>query len=322
MKKVKIVSLLIFIFTLLLIFTSIYITSQNSLEIKILDKINQQKALTQEMSKNIFYIYKKELLNNHELDNSINSFLANHKDKMDEIYFNSTKNQQEKIIKQWNEFYLLVENFRKFNKVITPYSSILLEKLVNDIYTLSLNLIVELDTLSQLHKKSFQDRLNTLKVLQYTLFFILLSLFTYLVAQLKIIISFIHKFIDTSKSILKNSTIKGLEPIEIESSNDEILEASNNFNYMVEKIDNSLQKSTTSIKHTFSALEELENNIENMLELLYSMKENDTIDKELTKKEDAVIETLEELISSRRHLNNLKNDLNLLITHSKLKKSD
>ena len=56
-----------------------------------------------------------------------------------------------------------------------------------------------------------------------------------------------------------------------------------------------------------------------MLELFYEMTHNEIRDKEITKKEDAVIEALEQLITTRALLHNLKNDLNNLITHSNLK---
>ena len=46
-----------------------------------------------------------------------------------------------------------------------------------------------------------------------------------------------------------------------------------------------------------------------------SMEENKKLDGELTKKEDAIIQTLEELTSAAQHLKELKNDLDDLISH-------
>ena len=63
-------------------------------------------------------------------------------------------------------------------------------------------------------------------------------------------------------------------------------------------------------------MEILEQHIEELVELIYTMNENSR-DKELRKKEDAVIQSLEELSSTARGLKNLKNDLDNLISHQK-----
>ncbi|EDZ61603.1 hypothetical protein SMGD1_2344 [Sulfurimonas gotlandica GD1] len=51
------------------------------------------------------------------------------------------------------------------------------------------------------------------------------------------------------------------------------------------------------------------------------MDNNEGIDKELTKKEDALIQSLEELTSSTLKLENLKADLDNLISHQNHKQS-
>jgi hypothetical protein len=60
----------------------------------------------------------------------------------------------------------------------------------------------------------------------------------------------------------------------------------------------------------------VENNIEDLLELL-SLMDDGNIDKELTKKEDTLIQSLEELTSCAQKLQNLKVDLDNLISHHK-----
>ncbi|MDA3907836.1 MAG: hypothetical protein PF437_01985 [Sulfurimonas sp.] len=128
-----------------------------------------------------------------------------------------------------------------------------------------------------------------------------------------------QKFIQTSKNIITNSSIKELEPIKVRNNSGELLEASNNFNFLVEKINSSIKHSTNSIEHSYNSLEHVENNIEDLLELLYVMDEDESIDKELTKKEDALIQSLEELTSSTLKLENLKSDLDKLVSSYQLK---
>mgnify|MGYP000271024511 FL=1 len=85
----------------------------------------------------------------------------------------------------------------------------------------------------------------------------------------------------------------------------------------MEKINNSVENSSNSIEHSVSSLKILEQHIEKLVELIYTMND-DSADKELTKKEDAIIHSLEELSSTARGLKTLKDDLDNLISHSKL----
>lgn len=285
MNKIKIVSLLIFLLSIALTVVSIYIAQQNKIEIQVLNTINNQKALTQEISKNIFYIYKKQVGNGTQLKNSIQDFMLKTSDSEKELNeISSISVQNNKIIELWNKFYLSVQQFRDMNKVTSMYSNIILEKVVNNIYNTNLMLIVEFDNLVQLNQTSFNDKLNIIKNIQYTLFFLLISLLAYLFTQLKSVISFIQKFTHTSKNIITKSTIQGLKPIEISNNKDEILEASNNFNFLVHKINTSVLNSSDSIEHTYKSLEQVEKNIEDLLDLLYTMEGDDKIDKDLTKK--------------------------------------
>ena len=162
----------------------------------------------------------------------------------------------------------------------------------------------------------FKDTLNTYKNIQYTLFFTLVLLLIYLFTQLQSVINFIQKFTYTSKSIITNSTIKELKPIEIKNNFSEVQEATDNFNFFVDKINKSVKYSSDSIEHSYKSVELVENNIEDLLELLNVM-DDEAIDRELTKKEDALIQSLEELTSSAQRLQNLKVNLDNLISHHK-----
>jgi cysteinyl-tRNA synthetase len=109
-------------------------------------------------------------------------------------------------------------------------------------------------------------------------------------------------------------------PIEIENSNTDIKNAANNFNFLVQKINRSIQYSYKSIEHTSQSLKQIENSIEEFLILLNTMDENRDIDIQMTKKEDAVIQSLEELMNVTAALDNLQSDLeNLYQPKTKLK---
>ena len=156
------------------------------------------------------------------------------------------------------------------------------------------------------------------------LFGILVLLLLYVFTQIKIIMTFVQKFLSTSKSIIKNSSIRELKPIEVDNAISDISQAKNNFNTLVEEINSSISYESDSIEHSCKSIEIVEQNIEDLVELIYTMSET-ARDKELRKKEDAVIQSLEELSTATRKLKNLKDDLDNLISHSvqtKLKNSN
>ena len=310
MTKIKIIGALIFLFSLLLAFifshTSKNVTRHND-EIAVM---NAQKNFTQDISKNIFYFYKNPNSSSKALDDSIKLFLESMDNQEKGVH------EDEKIRKLWNDFYLHVQHFRDQIKNKTIYSNILLEKEVKTIYDINLALMVASDNFIKNEITRFNQVQNIYTVVQYLLFFILVSLLLYIFTQLKGVIAFIQKFLSASKEILSQTSIKTLQPIEIEESNHDIFEAKENFNELVQKINDSIASSTQSMEHTYTSLEIVEQNIENLVELIYAMHE-DSRDKELKKKEDAIIQSFEELSISVKKLKNLKNDLDALITHTK-----
>ena len=309
MKKIKIIGALIFILsiTLALLFnhTSKEIANYNS----VVNTINEQKDFTQEISKNIFYIYKNQSNSTQTLDDSIKKFLQNMKNK-EHYSQNSTQ-----IIKLWNTFYLHVQHFRDQIKNKSIYSNILIEKSIKDIYNTNLELIIEFDSIITTKQKNFNNRQNIYRIVQYMLFGILVLLLLYIFTQIKIIMTFVQKFLSASKSIIKNSSIRELKPIEIDNTISDISQAKNNFNALVIEINNSISYASNSIEHSCKSIEIVEQNIEDLVELIYTMNET-ARDKELRKKEDAVIQSLEELSTATRKLKNLKDDLDSLISHS------
>jgi uncharacterized protein YoxC len=306
MKKIKIIGVLIFVLFIFLVVLSNSISNHNQASLDVLNTINKQKAFTQEVSKNIFYIYRNKNTSKISLDDSIEDFLQ--QTNKQEITF------PKKITSLWNEFYLKVQKFRDISKVTTAYSNLILEKLVNDIYVTNLKLVVELDKLLKIEQEKYRQKHEQIKLLQYILFLLFLVLLIYLFTQLKSIIFFIQKFLKTSKDIMKNSTIKGLKPIEVDADTQDILQATNNFNFLVQKIDDSIDKSSNSIQHSCKSVEILEQHIEEFLELFYEMQNDKEFSKEMTKKEDVLIQTLEELTTSAKKLEELKSDLDNLLS--------
>lgn len=305
MKKIKFLGAVIFVLSLLLalIFTH---THTRSLEHKKnIDILGKQKDFTQEISKNIFYIYQSKGYGDDELNSVVKLFIDNMNSQDDSVEVNK------KIVHLWNKFYLLVQTFRDDIKSNSPYSTITLQKHVKDIYDTNQELIVEFDKLIKSKQDTYAKEQNIFKTIQYLLFVVLVMLLIYLFFQLRGVIEFIQRFINSSKKIIKNSSIKDLKPIEIEQKNIEIKEAQENFNILVSNIDNSIKNYSKSVEYSNELLVTLERDMEELMEFIYEMNESKR-DKELIEKEDIVIQSFEELSGCVKKLNNLKNDLQAL----------
>jgi len=312
MTKIKIIAVLILIFLVTLALFSKYISSQTSANLNLLKTINEQKAFTQEISKNIFYIYKNKNASTKQLDESIALFINNMSDKdeaFSTIEAEEIKKEAEHIILLWNDFYFLVQNFRDKNKIGNPYTSIILEKIVNNIYKKNLILVIEFNKIIKMHKKYFDTLKEKNKLIQISLFIILLVLILYLFTQLKDLILFIQMFLQTSKNIIQKSTVEGVKPIDLKLKLDVVSEASNDFNFLIEKINQSIDISIQSMQNSINSLEQIEKKIDDLLELIATMDNDIGFNKELIKKENIMIEALEELSNTSDKLQILKKSL-------------
>lgn len=304
MNKIKVVGGLIFLLSILLALLSSFIGSQNRVNSGTLSFINEQKAFTQEISKSIFYTYRNAKTSSKTLDETIKNYLENA--KMNESEFT----QNRFITTLWNIFYADVQKFRNQQKVATGYNSVITAKLVNRIYHNNVLLVKEFDKLIELKQAQYQKDIEGYRLFQYLLFFILIGLLIYLFTQVRVVIEFIQKFSKTSKSIIENSTIQGLKPME-ETEQRSLKEATENYNHLVEKINTSIEYSSQSMEQTSKALEGVEQNIEDFMELLSTMQESRS--DELFEKEDAVIDSLETLMQLKGRLVDLKRDLDGLV---------
>jgi len=312
MNKIKLLGALIVAVIIILALFSKYISTQNSNNLNFLKTINEQKSFTQEISKNIFYIYKNKNASVKQLDESIRAFVnnMNYKDnQLDTIEVNEIRQESERIVLLWNDFYLLVQNFRDKSKMSGPYSTLILENIVNDIYKKNLKLVVEFNKLIEMHKNYFNGVKERNKFIQIFLFAILLLLLIYLFTQLKELLLFIQKFLQTSKNIIQRSTVKGLKPIDMELKLEEVSKASSDFNFLITKINKSIDLSIESMQNSTNSLEQIEKNIEDLLDLIAAMESDDSLDKELIKKENIMIEALDELTSTTKKLQVLKKNL-------------
>jgi len=309
MNKIKTIIVLVLLISIFLAYISRNISNINSENNLFINKINMQKELIQELSKDILYVYK----NNVKFDKRMNDSLKKYSTyiKYKDI------NENSKIFYLKNKFHNSIIDFRKKNLIYLPYSNLILEKIVKEIYNMDVELVVEFDSKIKKNSVEFTNKIKIYTFIEHLLYFILISLLIYLATQLKELIFFIQRFLNTSENIVNKSSIKELKPMEIVSHNTKISEATENFNTIVNRINSSIEYAGDSMEQSYKSLEIVEKNIENLLDLICKMSQNLDIDKELTKREDAVIQSLEELTNSTYILKTLKNDLDNLLTYNK-----
>lgn len=300
MNKIKIIGVVVFMLSLSLAFISVDIANKNRTYLATLNSFTGQKALVQEISKSIFYSYRNGIIHPKILDNTIMKY-------QEYIPFNKSA----KIKTLWSYFYADVKRFRKQQQIETGYNPIITAKLVNRIYDKNMKLMRAFDLLIELKKSELQSKLEVSKEIQKILFLLLIVSLFYLFTQLHWVLEFVHKFSKASKKIIKNTTIQGVEPIHIGASSHELKEATENYNYMVQKMNLSLKNSTTSMNQSIKSLEEVAQNIENFMELLSTMNPKESDD--FFKKEDAVIDSLDTLMHLRKRLKDLKIELDKLL---------
>ena len=304
MNRIKIVGATLLLLSIILVFLSNFIAHENKLNISTLNYVNEQKAFTQEISKTIFYTYRNSIKSSENLETTIEKYIKNR--KIDEIEFT----QNRVITTLWNIFYADVQKFRIQQKISTGYNSVITAKLVNRIYHNNVLLVNEFDKLITQKQFQYHKNIDGYKKIQYALFSILIALLIYLFSQVKVILEFIQTFSRTSKNIIENSSIQGLSPIK-EVKQSELKEATQNYNYLVEKINHSISYSSQSLEQSTKALEELEDNIEDFISLLATMQNEES--NKLFEKEDAVIESLESLMKLKEKLTNLQGNIDRLI---------
>lgn len=308
MHKIKVAGVFIFVLSLVLALLFATISKLNKINTASLSIINEQKSTTQEISKTVLYISKNRGSSNEQLNAYIENFLVNM------THEKETSPQHEVLLGLWNEFYVLVEKFKKQQEVTTAYSSMSMDTLVNDIYMKNQKLIVAFNTFIDNKQNKYDEKVESYKKIQYVLFLVLVLLLIYLFTQVREVIAFIQKFSSTSKSIMQRATIKGLKPMKIRQNDEDLKEVTQNFNHLVEKIDLSIVYAKESIEHTTVALETVEQKIEDMMTLIAQMQEEES--DVLYQKEDAVIDSLETLMSLTNKLKNLQQELNKLTSSS------
>lgn len=318
--KIKLIGILFIVLMTIIIVTTTYLNNKNKNDALVINIAGKERMLTQRISKNIFYLYHNNKSSFSELDNATVEFIYN---------LNSLKNGNEltgiqkaptddirkqiaKVEILWNNFYSNINNFKDIilSKDETKQST--LKNIVDSIHTTNNNLLQEVDNLVSMYTQYTEKKSDYLKYMQYFFALVIVFLLGYSFSELKAMEENAKKFFEFSKKVTQNPNNEPLEPIQIEAEK-EILEATDTINCFIDKVNSAVEYSTNAS----AKLEEITDEFDKVLEELRTSTDT----RHLDKSEDMVIESQEELINSTKKLQELRNELDILLSSCKSDKS-
>ena len=322
--KIKIIGILFALLMTSIIATTIYLNNKNEKDAMIINIAGKQRMLTQNISKNIFYLYSNPKSSQNELDTSIEEFIYNLESlkggnslgKLKESPNMQIDRQMLQIEYLWSIFY---QNIVKFKELIHNNTNQKeLQNIVNIIYETNPELLYEVDALVSLHTINSEQKIRFLKNSQYFFAILILFLIIYSFLELKTMEKNALKFIEESKKVMEQNFEEPLKPLKIEAEG-ELIEASNIFNRFLNKINSAIIDSNSALEQSKNAsykLEEISNEFD---EIINEIQNKSEISKQLNKSEDIAIQTQEQLLHSSKRLNELKNELEKIILFAEKK---
>ena len=322
--KIKIIGILFALLMTSIIATTIYLNNKNEKDAMIINIAGKQRMLTQNISKNIFYLYSNPKSSQNELDTSIEEFIYNLESlkggnslgKLKESPNIQIDRQMLQIEYLWSIFY---QNIVKFKELIHNNTNQKeLQNIVNIIYETNPELLYEVDALVSLHTINSEQKIRFLKNSQYFFAILILFLIIYSFLELKTMEKNALRFLEESKKVMEQNFEEPLKPIKIEAEG-ELIEASNIFNRFLNKINSAIIDSNSALEQSKNAsykLEEISNEFD---EIINELQNKSEISKQLNKSEDIAIQTQEQLLHSSKRLNELKNELEKIILFAEKK---
>ena len=322
--KIKVIGILFALLMTSIIATTIYLNNKNEKDAMIINIAGKQRMLTQNISKNIFYLYSNPKSSQNELDSSIEEFIynleslkgGNSLSKLKESPNIQIDRQMLQIEYLWSIFY---QNIVKFKELIHNNTNQKeLQNIVNIIYETNPELLYEVDALVSLHTINSEQKIRFLKNSQYFFAILILFLIIYSFLELKTMEKNALRFLEESKKVMEQNFEEPLKPIKIEAEG-ELIEASNIFNRFLNKINSAIIDSNSALEQSKNASYKLEEITNEFDEIINEIQNKSEISKQLNKSEDIAIQTQEQLLHSSKRLNELKNELEKIILFAEKK---
>lgn len=318
--KIKSIGILFFILMTSIITTTIYLNNKNEKDALIINIAGKQRMLSQNITKNIFYLYQNKEASFSELENSTTEFIYNLNSLRDGNQLSGImKAPTDEIAKQlmkveilWKSFHKNIEYFKELNQKNDSFTNLSLKKLIDTIYLTNPTLLEEIDNLVSMYTKHSEEKSTQLKYIQYFFALLLILLITYSFFELKTMEEQAKKFLEESKKVIEQNINEPLTPIKIDGEN-EIVEATKTVNHFINKINSVMSYSTNAIEYSKNASLKLEELTDEFDKVINELTNSNDLSKQLNKSEDIVIQSQEYLINSNKRLQELKNELDKIL---------
>jgi nitrate/nitrite-specific signal transduction histidine kinase len=324
--KIKFIGILFIVLMASIIATTIYLNEKNKKDALIINIAGKQRMLTQNISKNIFYIYHNKNSSYGELDTSTIEFIYNLNSLKDgnsligisKAPTNEIEKQLSKVEILWNNFHKNIIDFKEIIQHNDKDNEAILKNIINSIHDTNTVLLTQVDSLVSMYTTYSEQKSDFIGYLQYlfALFIIILGFYSFL--QLKTMEENVKRFFDESKKIMDDNSNEPLTPIKIEAEK-EIVEATDTINCFIDKINAAMTYSSNAIEQSNNASTKLEEITEEFDKIIDELTNSTDISKQLNKSEDIVIQSQENLMNSTKKLQELKNELDKLMNSCKTK---
>ena len=272
-----------------------------------------------------FNIFNKEIFEKYLSQLKKTDFKIISSKTEENITLDISKKQNLEIKKQilridilWNDFYININAFKENMNKKDSLNELLLQNIIKTVYDTNITLLNEINILVSMYESYTQEKSNYLQYIQYFFGVLLLLLVAYSFLQLKAMESNAKKFLEYSKKVIEYPNDTQLEPIEI-SAEKEIEEATDTINCFIDKINSAMNYSASAMEQSKNASIKLEEITDEFDIIINELKGSAEISKHLDKSEEIVIQTQEELIKSTKKLQELKKELDLLLSSCRIK---
>ncbi len=324
--KIKFIGILFIVLMTCIIATTIYLNEKNRKDALLINIAGKERMLTQNISKNIFYLYQNNNNTYSELDNSTIEFIYNLNSlKYGNELIGISKVPTENIAKQlskvevlWGNFYKNIDEFKNLNQKNDKTNELALKNTIASIHDTNTVLLNEVDNLVSMYTIHSEKKSTCIEYIQYFFALIIISLMIYSFSQLKHMEDNAKKFFEESKKIMDYDNNEPLTPIKIEAEK-EIVEATDTINCFIDKINSAMTYSANAIEHSKNASIKLEEITDEFDKVIGELTNSADISKQLYKSEDIVIQSQENLMNSTKKLQELKNELDKLLLSCKAK---
>ena len=322
--KIRFIGILFIVLMTSIIVTTIYLNEKNKKDALVINIAGKQRMLTQNISKNIFYLYHNENNSYSELDSSTIEFIYNLNSLKDGNSLTGIlKAPTDEIAKQlskvevlWNNFHKNIEDFKKQTQKRDVNNEVILKNIVTSIYNTNTPLLNEVDNLVSMYTVYSEQKSDFIRYIQYIFALIIIFLIIYSFSQLKAMEENAKRFFEESKRIMENNGNEPLTPIKIEAEK-EIVEATDTINCFIDKINSAMTYSANAIEQSKNASVKLEEITDEFDKIIDELNNSADISKQLNKSEDIVIQSQENLMNSTKKLQELKNELDNLMNSCK-----